>query len=66
VREDNGFFLSPEEAVKALRDSETGPAISTIRKGGHAWALANPGPRTYGKEIQPPSTRTTGIVEVRA
>jgi phosphohistidine swiveling domain-containing protein len=54
---DDVFFLSLDEAVKALRDGETTPSAVERRKGEHAWALANPGPRTYGKEIKPPSTR---------
>ncbi|MEV4312664.1 PEP-utilizing enzyme [Actinocrispum sp. NPDC049592] len=51
------FFLRVEEVLAALRDGEDRRAVVTANRGRHEWALANPGPRAYGREAQPPSTR---------
>ncbi len=51
------FFLRIEDVLAALRDGEDRRALVTGNRGRHEWALANPGPRGYGQEVEPPSTR---------
>lgn len=55
---DDVFFLSLAEALDALGDHEGRQTLVTLRKAEHEWALANPGPPTYGRDPgPPPSTR---------
>lgn len=55
---DDVFFLKSDEALEGLQHGDNQMALVARRKGEHAWALANPGPATYGKNPgPPPSTR---------
>jgi pyruvate,water dikinase len=51
---DDVFFLKVDEALEGLRHGSNQMALVERRKGEHAWALANPGPATYGKNPGPP------------
>jgi rifampicin phosphotransferase len=48
------FFLRPDEASVRLADGTTAHEVVDRRKGEHAWALANPGPASYGRDPGPP------------
>jgi rifampicin phosphotransferase len=48
------FFLHPGEARAGLADGRSAHEVVTRRKGEHAWALANPGPNSYGPDPGPP------------
>ena len=50
---DDVFFLEAREARSALFDGAGRHETARVRKGERAWAMANPGPVTYG---DPPST----------
>jgi len=48
------FFLDPDEARALLADGSSGRPVVTRRKGEYAWALAHPGPASYGRDPGPP------------
>jgi rifampicin phosphotransferase len=48
------FFLRPEEARALLADGTSGRHVVAYRKGEYAWALAHPGPASYGPDPGPP------------
>jgi rifampicin phosphotransferase len=50
---DDVFQLEPGEAQEALRDGADRHDLVTRAKGEHAWALAHPGPASYGKDPGP-------------
>jgi rifampicin phosphotransferase len=48
---DDVFFLTLDEARAALAGSQQDlRSLITRRRGEHAWALGNPGPRSYGRQ----------------
>jgi rifampicin phosphotransferase len=51
---DDVFFLLPEEARARLADGARAHQVVMHRKGERAWALANPGPASYGPDPAPP------------
>lgn len=51
---DDVFFLEIDEALAALRAGGDRRELVRRRKGERAWALAHPGPATYGKAPPPP------------
>jgi pyruvate,water dikinase len=51
---DDAFFLTPQQLRAALRDSLDCHALATRRVGERAWALAHPGPASYGRPPGPP------------
>ncbi|GAB3874053.1 hypothetical protein GCM10029964_015380 [Kibdelosporangium lantanae] len=56
--QDDVFQLRLPEAVEALTSRAEQHALVARRKGEHLWALANPGPASYGPDPgPPPSTR---------
>lgn len=57
ARVDDFWFLDLDELRAALRGDSHAPLNDTItrRKGERAWALANPGPASYGRQFAPPS-----------
>ena len=48
------FFLHPDEARARLADGTSGRDVVTHRKGEYVWALAHPGPASYGRDPGPP------------
>ena len=48
------FFLHPDEARALLADGTSGRDVVTHRKGEYVWALAHPGPASYGRDPGPP------------
>jgi phosphohistidine swiveling domain-containing protein len=48
------FFLHPDEARALLADGTSGRQVVAHRKGEYAWALAHPGPASYGRDPGPP------------
>jgi rifampicin phosphotransferase len=48
------FFLLPYEACVQLADSRSAHDVVDRRKGERAWALAHPGPASYGRDPGPP------------
>ena len=48
------FFLHPDEARARLADGTSAHEVVVHRKGEYAWALANPGPASYGPDPGPP------------
>jgi pyruvate,water dikinase len=48
------FFLHPDEARAVLADGTSGRHVVAHRKGEYAWALAHPGPASYGRDPGPP------------
>jgi phosphohistidine swiveling domain-containing protein len=48
------FFLHPDEARTLLADGTSGRHVVAHRKGEYAWALAHPGPASYGRDPGPP------------
>jgi phosphohistidine swiveling domain-containing protein len=52
---DDGFYLGLDDGLSALRDGTDVRRRVRAGRGRHAWALANPGPRTYGDFAVPPS-----------
>ncbi|SMC51042.1 PEP-utilizing enzyme [Kibdelosporangium aridum] len=50
---DDVFFLEVSELLAALRDGDDQRAEARRRRGERAWALANPGPATYGAPAPP-------------
>jgi pyruvate,water dikinase len=52
------FFLYPDEARALLADGSSGRPVVARRKGQHAWALAHPGPASYGRDPGPPPPLT--------
>jgi pyruvate,water dikinase len=48
------FFLRPDEACARLADGTSAHQVVDRRKGEHAWALAHPGPASYGRDPGPP------------
>lgn len=54
---DDFCFLDLDELRAALRGDSRAPLHGTVtrRKGERAWALAHPGPASYGKQFEPPS-----------
>lgn len=57
ARVDDFCFLDLNEIRAALRDISRAPLHQTVtrRKGERAWALAHPGPASYGQPSAPPS-----------
>jgi pyruvate,water dikinase len=53
---DDVMFLHVEEARAGLDDLEDRRDLVHLRKGRRAWAMANPGPPSYGKVSEPPSS----------
>ncbi|MFD8499355.1 PEP-utilizing enzyme [Amycolatopsis sp. NPDC059657] len=51
---DDIFFYHGDEAVTALRDDRDLRESVVRRKEERAWAIANPGPMSYGREPGPP------------
>jgi rifampicin phosphotransferase len=51
---DNIFFLNPDEARALLADRPSGRPVVARRNGEYAWALAHPGPGSYGRDPGPP------------
>jgi pyruvate,water dikinase len=51
---DDIFFLHPDEARARLADGTGAHQVVMRRKGERAWALANPGPSSYGPDPGPP------------
>lgn len=51
---DDAFWLSPDQLRAALRDGIDCHALATRRAGERAWALAHPGPASYGRPPGPP------------
>ncbi len=54
ARRDDVFYLEPQEVRSALRSGAAQDALITRRKGERAWALAHPGPASYGTDPGPP------------
>ena len=52
---DDVLFLHLDEALAALSEPTDLGDLVQRRKGERAWAVANPGPPSYGKESPPPS-----------
>ena len=50
------MFLEYEDARRALGDGGDRHDQVAVGKGKRAWAMANPGPPSYGKETPPPSS----------
>jgi rifampicin phosphotransferase len=50
------FFLNPDQARALLADGTSGRSIVSRREGEYAWALAHPGPASYGRDpgLPPP------------
>ena len=48
------FFLRPDEARARLADGNRAHDVVDRRKGERAWALAHPGPASYGRDPGPP------------
>jgi len=48
------FFLHPDEARALLADGTSGRHVVAHRKSEYAWALAHPGPASYGRDPGPP------------
>jgi rifampicin phosphotransferase len=48
------FFLRPDEASVWLADGTSAHQVVDRRKGEHTWALAHPGPASYGRDPGPP------------
>lgn len=55
-RADDVLFLELSEALRALRRPTDHRALVNRRKGERAWALANPGPGSYGKPSSAPTS----------
>ena len=55
-RRDDVLFLHLDEARAALSGTTDLRALVRHRKGQRAWAVANPGPPSYGKESPPPAS----------
>ncbi|MGA7272743.1 MAG: PEP-utilizing enzyme, partial [Acidimicrobiia bacterium] len=55
-RADDVLFLELSEAVRALRRPTDHRALVNRRKGERAWALASPGPGSYGKPSSAPTS----------
>ncbi len=53
---DDVMFLDIGEAKAGLTDHEDRRDLVRFRKGQRAWALANPGPPSYGKVSEPPAS----------
>lgn len=53
---DDVFYLNIDEAQDALAEMNDHRDLIAIRKGQRAWAEANPGPRSYGKESPLPAS----------
>jgi phosphohistidine swiveling domain-containing protein len=53
-RRDDVFFLGINEARSAFSNGGDCQALIKRRKGERAWAVANPGPPSYGPEPSPP------------
>ena len=51
---DDIFFLHPDEARALLADGTSGHQVVIRREGEHTWALAHPGPTSYGPDPGPP------------
>jgi phosphohistidine swiveling domain-containing protein len=51
---DNIFFLYPDEARALLADGTSGRRVVARRNGEYGWALAHPGPASYGRDSGPP------------
>jgi rifampicin phosphotransferase len=50
---DDIFFQRPDEARERLADGTGAHDVVVRRKGEHAWALAHPGPASYGRKPGP-------------
>jgi rifampicin phosphotransferase len=48
------FFLRPDEGRALLANGTSGCHVVPRRQGEHAWALAHPGPASYGQNPGPP------------
>jgi rifampicin phosphotransferase len=48
------FFLRPDEACARLANGTSAHDVVDRRKGERAWALAHPGPASYGRDPGPP------------
>jgi phosphohistidine swiveling domain-containing protein len=48
------FFLRPDEACARLADGTSAHQVVDRRKGERSWALAHPGPASYGRDPGPP------------
>lgn len=62
---DHVFFLEVEEARKALLEGTDVKDVVAKRRGEHRWALANPGPESYGERPGPPPSMDRLPAEVR-
>jgi rifampicin phosphotransferase len=62
---DDVFCLQPDEATAALRDSLACHDVVTRAKAEGAWALAHPGPASYGKDPGPPPPFSSLPAEAR-
>jgi phosphohistidine swiveling domain-containing protein len=62
---DDIFQLEPEQAQQALRDGAKRHGLVARGKGEHAWALAHPGPASYGKDPGPPPPSDSLPAEAR-
>lgn len=62
---DDVMFLEIDEVRSALRDGRSAERLVARRRGEHAWALANPGPGTYGEDPGPPPDLRAVPAEVR-
>ncbi|SMD24254.1 PEP-utilising enzyme, mobile domain [Kibdelosporangium aridum] len=51
------FFLKADEALAALQGSTGMQTLVVLRKGERQWAIANPGPPSYGHDHGQPDTR---------
>ncbi len=54
ARSDDAFWLKPVQLRTALRERLDCRALATRRAGERAWALAHPGPASYGSPPGPP------------
>jgi pyruvate,water dikinase len=48
------FFLRPDEACARLADGTSAHQVVDRRRGEHTWAVAHPGPSSYGRDPGPP------------
>lgn len=62
---DDVMFLELPEALDALRSGARLRELAARRQGEFEWALANPGPATYGKDPGPPPDLRGVPVEAR-
>jgi rifampicin phosphotransferase len=65
ARSDDAFWLKPVQLRAALRESLDCHALATRKAGERAWALAHPGPASYGSPPGPPPPLSALPAEAR-